>query len=278
MLHFSYNAFCLGVLIFLAISLSNIIYVWLCKMWKVKITEFSIFLNPTSFPLFKKEINGTMYQLGWLPIGAYIKPLGMLKEDLVSITKEELPFSFLNKSRTKQSLFHLIPSLVWLFVLLLSLCALEGPGNILQTTAGMFNYILVAIKTMFGLSAANEFVTRTTNMLVDKNIISFALILLISMFLVLGSLSKVMTIYAREGKNINWLIKLPGFIITIFGMYLAFWKIPTFVFSFFSFRQNVSYILSFTVGLYLIGFLVFILAMLLVKLKTSKVASVPDQR
>lgn len=52
-------------------------------------------------------------------------------------------------------------------------------------------------------------------MLIDKNIISFALKLLISIFLVLSSLSKIMSIYSREGKNINWLIKLPGFITTI---------------------------------------------------------------
>lgn len=269
MLHFSYNAFCLGALIFLAISLSNFIYVWLCSMWKVKIIEFSIFLNPY-FSLLKKEINGTIYQLGWLPIGAYIKPLGMVKGDLGGIAIEELPFSFLNKSRTKQLLLRLIPSLVWLFVLLFSLCTLKGPGNILQTTAEMFYYILVAIKTMFGLSAANELVMMTNSMLIDANIISFALTLLISILLVLTSLTKIIGIYTQDGKNINWLIKLPGFIITIFGVYLTFWKIPIFVFSFFSFHQNVSYILSFTLGLYLIGLLVFILAMILVKLKTSK--------
>ncbi|SDH36269.1 hypothetical protein [Chitinophaga filiformis] len=274
--HFSYNAFCLGVLIFLAISLSNFIYVWLCKMWKVKITEFSIFLNP-GFSLLKKEINGIIYQLGWLPLGAYIKPLGMLKEDLGSIAKEELPFSFLNMSRTKQLLFRLIPSLVWLLVLLLSLCALKGPGNIFQSTVEMLSYISVAIKTMFGLSAANEFVMRTNNMLIDNDILSFALTLLISMFLVLTLLSKMMGIFAGDGKKINWLIKLPGFIIIIFGLYLAFWKIPTFVFSFFSFRQNVSYILSFILGLYLIGLVVFMLAMILVKLKTGKLASVSDR-
>jgi membrane-associated protease RseP (regulator of RpoE activity) len=277
MLHFSYNSFCLGALIFLAISLSNFIYVWLCKVWKVKITEFSIFLNPF-FSLLKKEINGTIYQLGWLPIGAYIKPLGMLKADLGSISIKELPFSFLNKSRTKQLLFRLIPSLVWLFALLLSLCTLKGPGNIFQTTAEMFYYILVAIKTMFGLSAANELVMRTNNMLIDNNIISFALTLLISVFLVLTSLSKIMGIYSQDGKNINWMIKLPGFFIIIFGVYLTFWKIPTFVFSFFSFRQNVSYVLSFILGLYLIGSLAFVLAMILEKLKTSKLASVTDRR
>jgi len=275
--HFSYNAFCLGALIILAVSLSNLIYVWLCKMWEIKITEFSIFLNP-GFSLFKKEINGIIYQLGWLPAGAYIKPLGMLKEDLKSISTEELPFAFLNKSGTKQMFFRLVPSLVWLFVLLLGLCTLKGPGNILQATAEMFYYILVAIKTMFGWSKVNELVMSTNNMLSNKNIISFALTLLISVVIVLAALSKIMSVASRDEKNANWLIKLPAYIIIIFGLYLTFWKIPTFVFSFFSFRQNVSYILSFTLGLYLIGSLVFILVMLLEKLKTGKLASITDRR
>jgi len=269
MLHFSYNAFCLGALIISAISLSNFIYVWLCKIWKIKITEFSIFLNP-GFSLLKKEINGIMYQLGWLPLGAYIKPLGMLEKDLGSIAIEELPFSFLNKSRTKQLFFRLIPSLVWLFVLLLALCTLKGPGNILQTTAEMLYYMLSAIKTMFGLNTANEFVISTNNILIDKNIISFALALITSMFLIFTAVSKIMNIASPDGKETNWLIKLPVYIISIFGVYLTLWKIPIFVFSFFSFRQNVSYILSFILGLYLIGLLVFILTMIFVKLKTNK--------
>lgn len=273
--YFSYNAFCLGVLIFSAISLSIFIYVWLCKMWKIKIIEFSIFFNPF-FSLFKKEINGIMYQLGWLPMGAYIKPLGMLKKDLGSIPKKELPFSFLNKSRTKQLLLHLIPYLVWLFVLLLSLCALKGPGNILQTTAEMLNYILVAIRTMFGLSAANEFMMSTNNILTDKNIISFALTLFTLIFFVLTLLSKIMSI--NDEKNINSLIKLSGYIIIIFCAYLIFWKIPTFIFSFFSFRQNVSHILSLTLGLYLAGSLAFILVMILAKPKSSKLTGVANRR
>lgn len=266
MLYFSYNAFCLGALIFLAISLSNFIYVWLCKMWKVTIMEFAIFLDPF-FSILRKKINGTTYQLGWLPIGAYIKPLGMLKEDLGSIAIKELPFSFLHKSRTKQRVLRLIPSLVWLFVLLLSLCTLKGPGNIFQATAEMLNYIILAIRTMFGLNAANELVARTNDLLIDKNIISVALTLLISILLVLTSLSKLVGIFSRDEKSISWLIKLPGYVIIAFGAYLTFWKIPTFVSSFFSFHQNVSYVLSFTLGLYLIGLLSFIVAMIFGKLK-----------
>jgi hypothetical protein len=269
MLLINYNAFLLGAMVFLVISLSNVIYVWLCKIWKVKILEFSIFLNPW-FSLLKKEMNGTIYTLGWLPVGAYIKPLGMLKEDSQNIPIEELPFSFLSKSRTKQVLFRLTPSLVCLFTLLVSIYALKGSGNLLHAFDEMFNYILFAIKTMFGLSAHSELVKRTNDMLIDKNSIAFALTLLISMYLILTSLTKITSLYPQDAKKGNSLIKLIGYIVTIFGAYLTFWKIPAFVFSFFSFHRNVSYIVSFLLGVYFIGSLIFILAMILVKLSTIR--------
>lgn len=141
----------------------------------------------------------------------------------------------------------------------------------------MLYYILVAIKTMFGLSAANELVMRTNIMLIGKNIISFALILLTSMFLVLTSLSKIMSIYARDGK-ISLADKVTEPYNSHFRCVFDLLENSYICFSFFSFRQNVSYILSFTLGLYLIGSLAFILAMILVKLKTSKLASVADRR
>ncbi|MBO9204205.1 MULTISPECIES: RIP metalloprotease [Niastella] len=266
---FSYNAFRLGAMVFLAISLSNFIYVWLCKIWKVKIIEFAFFLNPW-FSLLKKEINGTTYILGWLPLGAYIKPLGMSKEDAKGIVKEEIPFSFFSKPRAKQILFRLTPFFVWLFVLLLSVYTLKSSSNFLQAVEEMGNYILLVIKTMFGSISDSEFVKRTNNILYDKNIISFSLTLLISMYIILTPMTKIMNLYSRDEKKPHWLIRIVGFIVTIFVMYLALWKIPVFVFSFFSFHQNIIYIASFLLGLYFIGALIFVLAVILVKLNTIR--------
>jgi len=251
---FNSNAFLLGTIVFSAISLVNFIGVWLCKIWKVKIIEFSIFLNPW-FSLFKKESNGTIYKLGWLPLGSYIKPLGMLEEED-------------SKSKTKQVIFRLIPALVWLFVLLLSLYVFNG--NMLKAIEDMFNYIVLATKTMFGLSSTGEFVKKTTDMLINTNIIAFALTLLISVYFVLTALTKITAIYSQDGKKSIGLIKLIGWIVVIGGAYLTFWKIPVFVFSFFSFQQNISYIISFLLGLFIVGSLFFILTMMLVKLQSAR--------
>ncbi|OQP56077.1 hypothetical protein A4H97_21095 [Niastella yeongjuensis] len=266
MLLLNYNAFLLGAIIFLAISLSNFIYVWLCKIWKVRILEFSIFLNPW-FSLLKRNINGVVYKLGWIPMGAYIKPLGMTEEELKDIPAEELPFSFSGKPRTLKVLFRFAPILVLLFVLLISLFTLKGPGNLFQAISEMYNYMAFAIKVMFDAHLKSEFVTMTNNMLVDKNIVSFALVIMITVYLVINLFS---TLYAYDEKKDNKLSKLVSFIVIIFAAYLTFWKIPVFVISFFSLRQNITYLVSFFLGLYLIGVLIFMLVMFLIKLTTTK--------
>jgi hypothetical protein len=269
MIFISYNAFVLGAMVFLAISFGNFIYAWLCKIWKIKIIEFALFLNPW-FSLFKKDIDGTKFIVGWLPLGSHLKPLGMLKEDLENIPKEELPFSFLSKSRSRQIFFHLTPFLVWLVVLLLSFFTLKSSGTMQEAIVEMSNYILIVFKTLFGAISTSEFVKSTTEVLNGKNIISFALILMISMFIALTPVTKLMPLLFRKEKEPNWLVKILSFAVTIFVMYLALWKIPAFVFSFFSFRQNMIYIFSFFLGLYFTGALAVALTTVLVKLNAFR--------
>ncbi|MBO9200796.1 MULTISPECIES: hypothetical protein [Niastella] len=264
----SYNAFLLGAIIFLAVSLCNLMYIWLCKIWKIKIVEVSIFLNP-GFSLVKKEVNGIVYILGWLPVGTIIKPLGESKEDLEKMAIEELPYTFSSKSRTKQVLFRLSDSLVWLVFLFVSLFALKGPGNILRAIDEMFNYVEFALKTMFDSSLHNEFVNRTNSLLMDSNIIAFASILLIVMYLVITPLSKIPSLFPEDGRKTNGLIKLIGYAVGIFVTYMTLWKIPKFVFPFFSFGQIISYLISSLLGLYIVGSLFFLLTMCVAKFKTK---------
>lgn len=268
MTYFSPNAFILGVMVFLAISLSNFVYAWLCNVWKIKIIEFTIFINPW-FSIYKKVINGTTYILGWLPLGSSIKPLGMLKEDFEKLSTSDKQFSFLSKTKNKQLLFRLAPFFVWLFILLLSLYTLRNPSDIFLSTQEMSNYIIYGIRSMFGSISHDEFINSTVFILKGKNIVSFALILLISMYIVLTPLSKTMSLYSNDEKKRHWLLKVTGFLIFIFVLYLTFWKIPSFVFSFFTFGQSIAYIFSFLIGLFSIGILVFMLVMILVKLNST---------
>ena len=48
----------------------------------VKVEKFYVGFNLFGYTLFKKEINGTEYGIGWFPLGGYVKLAGMIDESL----------------------------------------------------------------------------------------------------------------------------------------------------------------------------------------------------
>ena len=56
----------------------------------VKVEKFYIGFNLFGYSLFKRQINGTEYGIGWLPLGGYVKLAGMLDESL-DITASDVP-------------------------------------------------------------------------------------------------------------------------------------------------------------------------------------------
>ena len=48
----------------------------------VKVEKFYIGFNLFGYALFKKQVNGTEYGIGWFPLGGYVKLAGMLDESL----------------------------------------------------------------------------------------------------------------------------------------------------------------------------------------------------
>ena len=48
----------------------------------VRVEKFYIGFNFFGYALFKKEINGTEYGIGWFPMGGYVKLAGMIDESL----------------------------------------------------------------------------------------------------------------------------------------------------------------------------------------------------
>ena len=51
------------------------------KYFKIKVEKFYLFFD-VKFSLFKKKIGETVYGLGWLPLGGYVKIAGMIDESL----------------------------------------------------------------------------------------------------------------------------------------------------------------------------------------------------
>src|SRR5574338_331429 len=68
------------------------------KWFKCRVEKFYLFFDPW-FSLFKKKIGDTVYGIGWLPLGGYVKIAGMVDE---SMDKEQLkqppqPWEFRSK-------------------------------------------------------------------------------------------------------------------------------------------------------------------------------------
>lgn len=68
------------------------------KWFKCRVEKFYLFFDPW-FSLFKKKIGETVYGIGWLPLGGYVKISGMIDE---SMDKEQMkqppqPYEFRSK-------------------------------------------------------------------------------------------------------------------------------------------------------------------------------------
>jgi regulator of sigma E protease len=68
------------------------------KLFKCRVEKFFLFFDPY-FALFKRKIGETIYGIGWLPLGGYVKIAGMIDE---SMDKEQLnqppqPWEFRSK-------------------------------------------------------------------------------------------------------------------------------------------------------------------------------------
>lgn len=68
------------------------------KLFKTKVEKFYLFFD-IKFSLFKKKIGDTVYGIGWLPLGGYVKIAGMIDEsmDTEQMQKEPQPWEFRSK-------------------------------------------------------------------------------------------------------------------------------------------------------------------------------------
>ncbi len=83
------------------------------KIFKTKVEKFYLFFD-YKFSLFKKKIGETVYGIGWIPLGGYVKISGMIDEsmDTEQMAQEPQPWEF----RTKPAWQRLIIMLGGVFV------------------------------------------------------------------------------------------------------------------------------------------------------------------
>ncbi|WP_127846509.1 RIP metalloprotease RseP [Psychroflexus aestuariivivens] len=68
------------------------------KLFKTRVEKFYLFFD-VKFSLFKKKIGDTVYGIGWLPLGGYVKISGMIDEsmDKEQMAKPAEPWEFRSK-------------------------------------------------------------------------------------------------------------------------------------------------------------------------------------
>ena len=68
------------------------------KIFKTKVEKFYLFFD-IKFSIFKKKVGDTIYGIGWLPLGGYVKIAGMIDEsmDLDQMKKDPQPWEFRSK-------------------------------------------------------------------------------------------------------------------------------------------------------------------------------------
>lgn len=68
------------------------------KLFKTKVEKFYLFFD-IKFSLFKKKIGETVYGIGWLPLGGYVKIAGMIDESMDTEQMKQEPKSWEFRSK-----------------------------------------------------------------------------------------------------------------------------------------------------------------------------------
>lgn len=68
------------------------------KLFKTRVEKFYLFFD-VKFSLFKKKIGETVYGIGWLPLGGYVKIAGMIDESMDTDAMKEEPKSWEFRSK-----------------------------------------------------------------------------------------------------------------------------------------------------------------------------------
>jgi membrane-associated protease RseP (regulator of RpoE activity) len=257
MVLFSSFAFTFGVILFFCICLHNLVFSWLCIVFRVRILKFALLLDSWDKHFFKRRINNTEFILGWFPSGGYIKPLGMLKEnsEIDTLLPDEKLHALVYKPKYQQMVLKASQYFVWPILLTILIFLVNLNVSFINNLSSLLNYVGNAFQAMFGLTSREDFIAYSSTITVQYQPLPFSL-LICSFVMMFSSPVTAISQLLTDSKN-NILIKGIGWLLTLSIGYLVLWKIPSFTLSFFSWLQILKYFISVILGIYITGFITY---------------------
>jgi hypothetical protein len=199
-------------------------------------------------------VGSTKFELGWLPWSAYIKPeYRAAEEKTVSENgQSESAIFFANQPKYQKVFFNLIPTFTYALAFIIAFFCFADLNNLGSVAKSIANYVIEAFSAMFsGNVAKYEFANTTKAICEGKNVVAFGFLMLTLLMIltipISGFLSEAMSKKSKILQGLSVLYFL-GY------LWVLLWKIPQFVFSFFTLRQSLVYFSSFLIGMYLMGF------------------------
>jgi hypothetical protein len=187
-------------------------------------------------------------------------------EEKNKISQSDLPFTFFNKPTYLRTIFHLVPWFIYIFAFTIAFILFANFTELLGEFKSVINYLLEAFTTMFsGNDEKDKFITTTKDIIVNKNIVLFEFMLLIFVMLLFMPITSIMNWFSNDEKTKSKVQKAAGFILSIGIFWLILWKIPKFLFSFFTISQILIYLISFLIGMFLTGLELFYATLFVVK-------------
>lgn len=241
-----------GMAIYLLMSLHSLASFIFCKIFNVRVMKIHLLSGELKSRLFKREINGTVFSLGWFPFSNGIMPLGTPIEDesIDPLQLDEMPYALKHKPKYQQFIIKVAPYLAWGIVLVALVHYINPLADYQSNLAFASEYISKILQALFGSLSTDDFATYSKNATAGLSFYPFSLLILTVYFMIVNC---ILMLGELAGNSRNKALKLFKFVLILIACYIALWKIPVFLYQFYNLSQLATYSFSAVIGIYLMA-------------------------
>ncbi len=191
----------------------------------------------------------------------------MNAEERKQVPTEDLPFALFSKPKWVKFLLHGIATVLILSMLILAIAMQRGDRSVVETILGFYFLVIDAFAAMFTDSVThNEFLIASKSLLANRSPVLFAFTLMMAYWLLFLPMNLIMRAIAWGSEKPYRLLGVIGWLALLPTMWMLFWKIPKFVFSFFSWTEVFVHSGNVLVGVFVTGVVLHVLTLMVAKL------------